>query len=121
VFVRHLLEVIAKGATDLCDDLCAGVVAALLGDAESGESEAGAGDGGHEAWVALAGGVVGGGTVEHLAGFGTDLLDEVETAAALEVVEEGFVFGGKADVIWCGGTRRERGECREVGEQRGSG
>ena len=89
------VRVEVQRAADLLDDFGARLVAAVVGDAESGEAEAGAGDGGHGAGIELAIGVVGGGAVEDLAGGGAGLLDEVEAGAALHVVEEELVGVGE--------------------------
>ncbi len=98
VVVGELVGVEVEGAANLFEELGAGEIVALVGDAEGGEAEAGGGDGGHAARVEFAGGVVGGGAVEDLAGGGAGLLDEEEAGAAFHVVEEGFVGGGEGVV-----------------------
>ena len=86
----------AKGAANLLEDLRARLKAALFGDAEGGEAEAGGGNAGHGAGIELAAWVDGGGAVQDLAGGGAGLLDEEEAGAAFHVVEEGLVFMGEA-------------------------
>ncbi len=96
--VVELVGVELEGAANLFEELDAGEIFALVGDAEGGETEAGSGDGGHAARVDFAGCVVGGGAVEDLAGGGAGLLDEEEAGTAFHVVEEGFVGGGEGVV-----------------------
>ena len=98
VVVVELVGVEVEGAANLFEELGAGEIFALVGDAEGGEAEAGGGDGGHAARVDFAGCVVGGGAVEDLAGGGAGLLDEEEAGTAFHVVEEGFVGGGEGVV-----------------------
>jgi len=123
-----------EGAANLLEELGAGLVVALVGDAEGGEAEAGGGDGGHAVVRIDFGGKVergvdGGGAVEDLAGGGAGLLDEEEAGATLHVVEEGVVFVGER-VVRCGlgcevkvdwSLRGVLGEGMEAREERSAG
>ena len=112
VVVVELVGVEAEGAENLIAELGVGEVLALVCDAEGGEAVAGGGDGGHSAGIEFAGGVVGGGAVEDLAGGGAGLFDEEEAGTALHVVEEGFVVMGEDVVrvrLGCEGIRRGPG------------
>ena len=95
MLIGETVAVEAEGAADLFEDWFGGLIRALVGDAESGEAEAGGGDRGHAAGVERAAIGVPFGAVENLAGVGAGLLSEEETAAALDVVEQGLVGGGE--------------------------
>ena len=82
----------------------------LIGDAESGQAEAGGGDAGHAAWVAAAVQIIAC-AVEDLAGFVACLLPEEETRPTFKIVEEGFVsrFGlPLIDDVGAGEGRKKR-------------
>ena len=72
------------------DNLRVRKVAALVGDAESGQPEAGSGNAGHAARIAAAVEIIAR-SIENLAGLVAGLLPEEETALAFEIVEKGFV------------------------------
>jgi hypothetical protein len=104
VLIGEDIAVEAQGTADLFEDLRGGIVGTLVGDAEGGETEAGGGDAGHPARVERAGAVDPLCAIEHLSGARAGLFGEVETAAALDVVEEGFIRG---DEGLCSGSGRE--------------
>ena len=95
VLVRHLVEVEVEGGKDLLFDATGVLIAALVGDAESGETEAGGGDAGGEVLVELTGGRFVGGAVKDLSCGWVGLLREVETSSALHLFEEDQIVVGK--------------------------
>ena len=84
-------------------------VAAMIGDAQRGQSEARGGDAGHPARIARAIEVVAS-PVENLPCFGMALFPEKQTALSFKIVQESFILFGQARGI--------AGGCEAIGRQR---
>ena len=90
VYFGEFVQMPIERSSHTLNDLRVGKVAALVGDAERGQPEAGCGDAGHAARIAAAVEIVAR-AIENLAGFVACLLPEEETALALEIVEKSFI------------------------------
>ena len=86
----EFVQVPIECGSDALHNLRVRQVAALVGDAERGQAEAGRGNAGHAARIASAFEIVAS-AIEYLAGLLACLLPEEETALAFKIVEESFV------------------------------
>jgi hypothetical protein len=87
---REFVQVPIERVSNSLNDPRMGQVSALVGDAESGESETGCGDACHAARITSAPKIVAS-AVEYLAGLLAGLLPEEETTLVFEIVEEGLI------------------------------
>jgi len=87
VFVGHVPGQEAQRGANPSLDLRPGGVAALVGDAQCGQAEAGGGDAGHATLLQACGP----GPVPDLPGSGTGLLPEEQEGGPLDLVEQGFI------------------------------